>query len=220
MASRRESTFIFHFLKNNASSSAGIRPQAGHSVVVKQKPHLSQCMHHKYTFLTHYPQIQSRGRKGSNRATSSCAGRNRPWGALPRQPWIVDLVVSLRSWGLSLRKIVCMGTKLEVPLPSRGPTCEQSGHITLPSRGYPALNEGKTKSGRLGGPHVGKMATYTMPSWGPQCGDKIRRGCITIAILGGHVWAKWLQNPCCLGDPPKRGRNSSGYKTGVFSVSP
>ena len=32
----------------------------------------------------------------------------------------------------------------------------------------------------------------------PQCGGKIRKGSITLVVLGGHIYTKWLHNPCCL----------------------
>ena len=57
-------TIYFPLLKY-ASSSVRMRPPIGHSTVVKQKTHLSQCTNHKYTFLSHCPQVQ-RGRKKFN----------------------------------------------------------------------------------------------------------------------------------------------------------
>ena len=89
---------------------------------------------------------------------------------------------------------------------------------------------GKVRSG----PQVGKVATSPLPSRGspplhsggqnqkwPTCGQS---GYITLAISGiptaaergaksevAHLWAKWLRNPCRLGDPPpalRRGARS------------
>ena len=59
-ASQRESmlTSVLHLLKTHASSSLGSAPRIGHSTVGKQNPHHWQCMHHKYTFLSHRPHVQ------------------------------------------------------------------------------------------------------------------------------------------------------------------
>ena len=69
-------------------------------------------------------------------------------------------------------------------MPSRGPTCGQSGDIT------PALS--------------------TVPN--AQHRDKIRIGYFTLAI-GVQMWAKWLHNTCLLGVPNKRTKSEAAAKT-------
>ena len=46
---------------------------------------------------------------------------------------------------------------------------------------------------------------------GPQCGDEIRSGDITLTILGGHMWANWVHGPCHLGGPQSGDKLRSGY---------
>ena len=64
--------------------------------------------------------------------------------------------------------------------------------------GAPTAHCGGKNQKWLCGPHVGKVATSPLPPWGSSmlsAGIKIRNVCV------GHMWAKWLYNPCCLGGP-------------------
>ena len=142
------------------------------------------------------------------------------------------------------------------PVPSRGspplqsggqnqkwPTCGQNGYVTPAVSGMPlALERGKMRSG----PHVGKMATSPLPSWGSpplQSGGQNQKwptrgqnGYVTPAVSGiptvagrgakseaAHTWAKWLRHPCCLGDPRRStagGKIRSGPLMGKMATSP
>ena len=78
-----------------------------------------------------------------------------------------------------------------------GPTCGESGQITLAKWGVPNARREDKKQQRLPGPHVGKVATSPYPSWESQRlapGQKKNRhgnlatrgqsGYITPAVLG------------------------------------
>ena len=68
-----------------------------------------------------------------------------------------------------------------------------------------------------GGGYVGKSAT--LPSWGSPSGDKIKNGYITYTMLWahmwtcGHMWGKWLHNPCHLGCPRRGDDNKTAHIT-------
>ena len=113
------------------------------------------------------------------------------------------------------------------PLQSGGqnqkwPTCGQSGYVTPAVSGIPTASERGAKSEvahlwakwlrhpcRLGDPH--RCRAGGNQKW-PTCGQS---GYVTPAVSGiptaaergegesevAHLWAKWLRNPCRLGDP-------------------
>ena len=123
------------------------------------------------------------------------------------------------------------------------PTCGQGGYVTPAVSGIPTAAERGAKSEmahlwakwlchpcRLGdhhrsraggkirsGPLVGKVAASPLPSRGSpplQSGGKSE-----VA----HLWARWLRNPCCLGDPHRcrgEGKFRSGPLVGKVSTSP
>ena len=101
---------------------------------------------------------------------------------------------------------------------------------------------GKIRSGPL----VGKVATYPLPLWGspplrsggqnqkwPNCGQggyiiPAGSGFPSASKRGGksevaHLWARWLRNPCRLGDPLRFGAGGkirSGPGVGKVATSP
>ena len=83
---------------------------------------------------------------------------------------------------------------------STWPTCGQSAYITPTVLGVPNAQRGDKNQKWLCGPHVGKVATSPLPSWGsptPSVGTKIRN------VYVAHMWAKWLHHPCRLGGPQR-----------------
>ena len=79
-------------------------------------------------------------------------------------------------------------------------TCGQSGSITPVILGIPNASRGAKNQKWLRGPHVGKVATSPLPSWGsptPSARTKMRNGYVA------HMCAKWLQHPCYLGGPQR-----------------
>ena len=70
-------------------------------------------------------------------------------------------------------------------------------------RGVPNAQHGDKNEKRLCGPHVDKVATSPLPSWGsptPKVVTKIRNG---YAV---YMLAKWLYHPCRLGGPQRSAR--------------
>ena len=97
--------------------------------------------------------------------------------------------------------------------PCLNQTCV-AGHIggQTSGRGIHVLGQSKTS----GAPHANWPNYMLWAKWlhnpcrlgGPQSGDKIRSGYITLAVLGAHG-KKGLHNPCCLrGRVPKAGTKS------------
>ena len=83
------------------------------------------------------------------------------------------------------------------------PTCGQSGCVTPTILRVPNAQRGDKKQKWLRGPHVGKVATSPLPSWGSptlSAGTKIRNGYVA------HMWAKWLHHPYRLGGPQSSAR--------------
>ena len=109
------------------------------------------------------------------------------------------------------------------------PTCGQSGYITPAVLGVPNAQHGDNhekwlltggQSGYINpavlgvpnagahnnekwllGPHVGKVATSPLPSWGSptlNAGTTMRNGYLA------DMWAKWLHHPCRLGGPQRK----------------
>ena len=74
------------------------------------------------------------------------------------------------------------------------PTCGQNGYVTLAVSGIPTASERGDKIRR--GPLVGKMATSPLPSRGSP---PLQSGGTKSEVA--HLWAKWLPDPCRLGDP-------------------
>ena len=124
-----------------------------------------------------------------------------------------------------------------------GPQVGKVATSCLPSRGSPPLQSwGKIRSGPL----VGKVAMPPLPSRGSQplhSGAEIRSGpqvgkvatspppvsgIPTASERGAksevaHLWAKWLRQPCPLGDPHRfraGGGNRSGPQMGKLATSP
>ena len=54
--------YLLTHTKSHLSVLGWALPRIGHSKVCRQKPHPSQCMHHKYTVLRHWPHTEG-GRK-------------------------------------------------------------------------------------------------------------------------------------------------------------
>ena len=152
------------------------------------------------------------------------------------------------------------------------PTREQNGDVTPAALGIPTAAKWGAKSEvdhsrakwlchpsglgdahrfKTGGkitsvPHVGKMATSPLLSWGSpplQSGGQNQKwptygqnGYVTPAVSGittvaergvksevAHTWAKWLRHPCRLGDPHRsraRGKIRSGPVMGKMATSP
>ena len=126
----------------------------------------------------------------------------------------------------------------------RGPLVGKLATSPLPYRGAPPLQSG---GGRIrSGPQVGKLATSPLPYRGapplqsggqnqkwPTCGQG---GYLTPAASGiptaskrgaeselAHVWARWLLNPCRIGDPHRfraGGKIRSGPQVGKLATSP
>ena len=103
----------------------------------------------------------------------------------------------------------------------RGPLVGKVAMSPLPSRGSPPLQSGgKIRSGPL----VGKVAMSPLPSLGPRLLQSGKKSKVA------HLWAKWLCQPCRLGDPhrfragggnqkwPTNGQ--SGYVTPAVSGIP
>ena len=74
------------------------------------------------------------------------------------------------------------------------PTCGQGGYITLAVSGIPTASERGDKI--RSGPLVGKVATSPLPSRGSPL---LQSGGTKSEVA--HLWARWLRNPCRLGDP-------------------
>ena len=137
------------------------------------------------------------------------------------------------------------------PLQSGGgnqkwPTYGQSGYVTPAVSGIPTAAE---RGGEItSGPLMGKVATSPLPSRGspplqsgggggdekwPTSGQSgyvtpAVSGIATAAERGGksevaHLWAKWLRQPCRLGDPHRcraGGKITSGPLMGKVATSP
>ena len=74
------------------------------------------------------------------------------------------------------------------------PTCGQGGYVTLAVSGIPTASErGDTIRS---GPLVGKVATSTLPCRGSP---PLQSGGTKSEVA--HLWARWLRNPCRVGDP-------------------
>ena len=68
--------------------------------------------------------------------------------------------------------------------------CEQSGYITPAVSGVPGAQRGDHKQKRLPTPHVSKMATSPVPSWGPQCSARNQKSEMTTwptRRKNGHI---------------------------------
>ena len=74
------------------------------------------------------------------------------------------------------------------------PTCGQGGYVTRAVSGIPTASERGDKI--RSGPLVGKVATSTLPSRGSPL---LQSGGTKSELA--HLWARWLRNPCRLGDP-------------------
>ena len=89
------------------------------------------------------------------------------------------------------------------------PTCGQRGYITPAVLGVPNTQRGNKNQKWLLGPHVGKVATSPLPSWGSptlNAERTMRNGYLA------HMWAKWLHHPCRLGVPNvERGDNNAKW---------
>ena len=123
------------------------------------------------------------------------------------------------------------------------PSSGQSGYVTPAVSGIPTdLERGR---GIRSGPRVGKVATSPLPSRGspPLQGEggnqkwptSGQSGYVNPAVSGiptatgrggksevAHLWAKWLCNPCRLGDPHRygaRGEIRSGPLVGKVATS-
>ena len=127
------------------------------------------------------------------------------------------------------------------------PTCGQSGYITLavsgiptaaerggggirsgppggtvatsplPSRGSPPLQSGGGGGGIRSGPQMGKLATSPLAS---QRSPPLHSGGGKSKMA--HLWAKWLRQPCRLGDPHRfraGGVLRSGPQVGKVATS-
>ena len=80
------------------------------------------------------------------------------------------------------------------------PKCKQSGYITPAVLGVPNARRGGKKQKWLPAPHVGKVATSPLLSWGSptlSAGRKNGNGYLA------HMWAKWLHHPYRLGGPQR-----------------
>ena len=123
-----------------------------------------------------------------------------------------------------------------------GPQVGEMATSTLPYRGSPPLQSGgKIRSG----PQVGKLASSPLPYRGSpplQSAGQNQRwptsgqiGYLTPAVSGSptasergaksevsHKWAKWLPQPCRIGDPHRfraRGKIRSGPQVGEMATS-
>ena len=135
------------------------------------------------------------------------------------------------------------------PLQSGGqnqkwPTSGQNGYLTPAVSGIPTASEHGSQI--RSGPLMGKMATSPLPYRGspplqsggqyqkwPTCGQN---GYLTPAVSGipnasergaksevTHKWAKWLPQPCRIGDPQRftvGGKIRSGRQVGKVATSP
>ena len=135
------------------------------------------------------------------------------------------------------------------PLQSGGqnqkwPTFWQGGYVTPAVSGIPTASERGAKSEvahkwakrlrypcRLGDPHrfrawggnqkwpTGGQSGYVIPavSWIPTASERGAKSEVA------HLWAKWLRNPCRLGDPDRfraGGKIKSGPQVGKVATSP
>ena len=102
------------------------------------------------------------------------------------------------------------------------PTCGQKGYITPAVLGVPNTQHGDKNQKWLLDPHVGKVATSPLPSWGsPKLNAErtMRNGYLA------HMWEKRLHHPCRLGLPNvERGDNNAkwllGPHVGKVATSP
>ena len=113
------------------------------------------------------------------------------------------------EWGGKIRSGPLVGKVATSPLPSRGspplqseggqnqkwPTCGQGGYVTPAASGIPSASEQGDKI--RSGPLVGRVATSPLPSRGSPPLQSGGGGKSEVA----HLWARWLRNPCRLGDP-------------------
>ena len=82
-------------------------------------------------------------------------------------------------------------------------TCRKSGNITPAVLGVPNAQPGDKNWKWLCGPHVGKVATSPLPSWGPptlNVWTTMENGYVV------HMREKWLHHPCRLGRPQRSAR--------------
>ena len=156
------------------------------------------------------------------------------WARWLRNPCRLGDPLRFRAGG-KIRNGPLVGKVATSPLPSRGspplqsggqnqkwPKCGQGGYVTPAVSGIPSASKRGTKSKvahlwarwlrnpcRLGDPHRLRAAGRNQ-KW-PTCGQG---GYVTPAVLGipsalergaklemAHMWARWLRNPCRLGDP-------------------
>ena len=73
------------------------------------------------------------------------------------------------------------------------PTCGQGGYVTPAVSGIAAASERGDKI--RSGPLVGKVATSPLP---PRGSPSLQSGGTESVVA--HLWARWLLNPCRLGD--------------------
>ena len=87
------------------------------------------------------------------------------------------------------------------------PTCGPNSYITPAISGVPNAQRGDENQKWLPSPHVGKVTTSPLTSWGSptlSAGTKNRNGYLA------HMWSKWLHHPCRLGgrNAHRRGRKT------------
>ena len=87
------------------------------------------------------------------------------------------------------------------------PTCGQHSYITPAVLEIPKAERGDKNQKGPPSPHVGKVATSPLPSWGSatlSTATRIRNGDVA------HMCTKWLYHPCRLGgdQPPERAQES------------
>ena len=96
---------------------------------------------------------------------------------------------------------------------------KQSGNATSPlhSLGSPNAKRGEQNQKRLPhpcplrGPKEGGNATpplHSRRSPTPSAGNKIRKGCLTLAFSGAQKRAEMLRHPCILGGPQRQARGA------------
>ena len=95
-------------------------------------------------------------------------------------------------------------------------TTGQGGYITIAASGDPHRFRGGGKI--RSGPQVGKVATSPLP---PRGSPSLQSGGAKSEVA--HKWARWLRNPCRMGDPHRfraGGRIRSGPQVGKVATSP
>ena len=83
------------------------------------------------------------------------------------------------------------------------PTCGQSGYITPAVLGVRNAQRGEKNPKWLRGPHVNKVGTSPLPSWGSPT---LSWGTKVIHVWVAHMRAKWLHHPYRLGCPQRSAR--------------